>query len=310
MASSDDGSKVALIALSNGGNGVWTSGNGGLNWALQTSGLPSSTQLAAIVSSGNGNKLALVDAAQGIFTSINGGTSWVAKNNGITGSPLLNLAGSNSGDELVTGVYGGSIFTTTDGGNLWVQRSVGLPSGGARWAGFASSDDGVNLLAVSGAGGGVQSYVVTSNDGGGTWTQRTNANGLPANYNNVLWAAVASSGNGATLLISDNGGQGYCYLSYDGGVSWTQATGGLPNGPGTAGFFNAVMSNDGTKMAVSVGDKFYTSSNSGLSWSLETNGLPASGLYSGLASSFSGDFLITATAGFATTSFVSAVYGE
>ncbi len=168
-------------------------------------------------------------------------------------------------------------------GATWTPTSAPtLDASTAFWEGFASSSDGMRIVAVALNGG-----VYTSIDGGVSWTLRTN--GLPAT---AIWSWVASSSDGARLEAHVYGGG--IYTSADGGETWTLQTHGVPM---TASWYGSASSADGMKLVATLeGGGIYTSADGGANWTLRTNGLPVSANWNGVASSSDGMRLVAPVA--------------
>lgn len=125
----------------------------------------------------------------------------------------------------------------------WVQALSG-----ANWDGIASSADGLRLAAVSRTGD-----IVTSTDGGATWTQRRSGT--------ERWRDVASSADGQRLIVARDGGT--LEISTDGGATWTPSA--------TSRQWIYVASSADGQVLAAIGDfisNLYMSRDGGNSWSL------------------------------------------
>jgi photosystem II stability/assembly factor-like uncharacterized protein len=111
----------------------------------------------------------------------------------------------------------------------WVKSTGYLDS-----SQLASSADGLKLVAVRWEGG-----VITSTDGGVTWTDRTAAAGTRR------WTSAASSADGTKLVATERWGG--IYGSNDSGVTWSIRA------STTREWIGSAMSSDGSTIFVTVG---------------------------------------------------------
>ncbi len=190
-ACSSDGTKMAVVVQANPAY-VMVSTNTGATWAQYS--VPA-TNLTAIASSADGNKLVLADEGLyssytgSIFTSTNGGVSWVRAN-----APAIawgSVASSADGTKLVaavgkatSGFSSGGIYVSSDSGLTWQPTTV--PN--QNWS-VASSADGTKLVGVQYTypGG-----IYLSTNSGSNWVQAPVAA--------TTWASVACSADGTKLF--------------------------------------------------------------------------------------------------------------
>ena len=172
----------------------------------------------------------------------------------------------------------GEVYTSTDGGVTWKKQGA---AGSTNWTGITSSSDGLKLAAVStgdcsGSWDCGEGSIMTSSDGGSTWTQRAAST---AQY----WTSVASSSDGTRLTAVSRGGNGNgskVYYSTDSGSNWTDAS---PIAAVNEGFQWVSVASSGTGQYQAVADagntnqynavtfgSIYTSSNFGASWSKQS----------------------------------------
>ena len=128
-----DGNK--LIATN--GRYVFTSSDGGLNWAVSDG--CCSSGYYSVGSSYDGNKLVVTEVSGPINSSIDGGGTWTQK---YPRREWTSVASSADGTKLVASVYGEQIYTSIDGGNTWIASG---PS--RKWNSVAISADGTKLAA-------------------------------------------------------------------------------------------------------------------------------------------------------------------
>ena len=189
IASSADGTRLAAVIQ---GGGIYSSTNGGVTWT-QT-GAPSENWFC-IASSGDGLHLAAAAYGGGIYTSTSGGATWT-ETSAINGQGWTTISSSADGTRLAAAPGSesadGYIYFSTNSGLAWTQANVLQ----IRWAGLATSADGMRLEAASYSG------IYTSQDGGNSWALSTPATGA---------GCIASSAGGAQLAAGCL--NGYVYTS-------------------------------------------------------------------------------------------------
>lgn len=229
-----------FLLAATGGQGIYRSADGGVNWTESSSGLHSKF-IESLTSSGNTvfaggaggvsrssdagqnwspiglNELlsvfALTVTDKGVFAGTTEGAfvlaeaslAWRESNAGLA-YKLINAAAVD-GESLVVGTYKGGVFRSTDG-TAWSPSSSGLPPASDVRA-FVKSG---NSLFLGTTGGGVFS----SSDQGRTWTARVNGLG------NLNVNALTSGGS--NIWAGTNGG---VFRSGDGGANWSHVNSGL-----------------------------------------------------------------------------------
>jgi hypothetical protein len=242
------------------------------------------SNFSCIACSKNGQYIYLAIVNLPVWKSSDYGATWAD----ISGSPIING---------IDGTYGGNLgdsgLTCSDDGSTVVvfQGTIHVSSDyGATWN--ASSDatnarSGVvrsTKIVVGGDDG-----IIVSTDGGTTWNNLTNNDiairgGLTMSTNGLI---IAGTG-GLSVSVSTDGGansytdavgggwtdirvsadltklvvnNGFTYLSVDSGVSWKLLT-----GPGFAANNSFTVSADFTKIALSISNGIYYSTDSGENW--------------------------------------------
>jgi hypothetical protein len=262
MASSADGTRMAVTVWQGSSDGVYLSVNSGATWTISSS--AGSKQFDAIASSADGTKLVAVVTNGFIYISTNSGSTWPTSSSFSTNWSCV--ASSASGNNLVAASYGGQIYTFATGG-AWTPSAT-QPSSG-KWTSIASSASGNNLVAADSGTG-----IYTSSNGGGTWNLKFSSA--------ASLVSVASSEDGTKLVAVANGGG--IYTSTNSGANWTQQT-----GAPTANWSGVAASSDGSKLAATInGGVIYTSGNWGVTW--QTNNVPVNS-WSCVVSSSSGTTL-------------------
>lgn len=248
------------------------------NWTVTTA--PSATWVS-LASSADGNQLAaLVQGGEAVYISTNAGATWTLsspQNGGVIGSGI-----ACSADGRVLYFSGVSqIYCSTNSGASWNPTLSPI----ANWAGIACSADGIRVAGASAIRRGSPSGIITSPDGGTTWTSNTTP-GTDA------WLAIGSSADGNKLVAVDLTAA-TIYTSSDGGNSWTL------HSPPVQEFTALASSADGTKLVATSqgngsGGPIFISTNSGLNWTASS--APVTN-WVGVASSADGRTLIAASGG-------------
>lgn len=256
VASSADG--VRLIAGTITAGHIQYSRDGGVTWATSTSAVDPVKAWAALGSSADGLRLLAAASANVLYLSKDGADTW-----NTVGPSLRNwksVAVSGDGTNMVAVVSSGTLWVSNDGGDTWKERAtLGVrlwSSTAAAYDGsrlyasgdgfFYSVDKGTNwvaaaspsatLLACSPNGlklaGVAAGQIITSADGGLTWTTRTSAG-------TRSWTSIVISADGGRIVATVSNGQ--IYVSLNGGITWTAT------GP-TAAWTSLAAANDATKL--------------------------------------------------------------
>ena len=150
---------------------------------------------------------------------------------------------SSNGTIYAAGNYSiGKVFLSTDGGDTWLQKNLPVQAGVIDIA-VDPFDTAVAYLALSSNISGTQNKVIVKTDNGGTtWTAMDMTVWLP-----IGWActniAIDPDDGQIIFAIGDEGiSNAKLIKTTDGGVSWSDVTGGLPSGKP----FNTVTIYDGT----------------------------------------------------------------
>lgn len=195
--------------------------------------------------SGENNNQRSVAYGDGVYKSIDGGNSW--KNMGLKNSEHIgNIIVHPTNENIVwVAAYGPlwskggerGIYMTTDGGETWTQTL------------FVSENTGISEIAIDPSnpnilyaaahqrrrhvytyiGGGPESTLYKSTDGGKTWKE--SANGLPKNDMGRIGIAVSPADPNVVYAIVEAryGKQGF-YKSTNKGESWSKQSGHVTSG--------------------------------------------------------------------------------
>jgi photosystem II stability/assembly factor-like uncharacterized protein len=117
----------------------------------------------------------------------------------------------------------GGVYKSTDGGVTWTASSSDIPP----WADGNGTNVDVRAILVDATSpqrlllGAYENGLWVSNDGAGTWTQNPTLSTLS-------WTGFAELTVGTPALFATVAGHGV-QMSTDGGVTWTDASSGLPS---------------------------------------------------------------------------------
>jgi len=345
------------LFVNNYGGGNFLTADGGASWDLASTGYTG----AAVTDVAVGHQDAAViyaNAKSGPFRSRDGGQTWVGMNpvdlRPVNEGARLAVDPEDDNHILMSSAHQGFAFESVDGGATWQlvidyqEELMNLPGGGIRF------QQGLQAIAFAPSwrlkvygGFGVQRCVLyleecstptivgvlTSDDGGKTWTRQTgtgfDTSSVPAiavhpQNRDVAWAGTlgkgvfkttdggsrwtaASTGLGdlnvealavdptrPDVLYAGTGSKGV-YKSRDGGATWTASGGGMK----ATEEIKALAVNPGRPDLVYAGSYesgVYATTNGGASWTLVNNGLRNRSIRA-MTISRSGDVLYVGTFG-------------
>ncbi len=212
-----------------------------------------------------------------IYKSADGGNSWTQKTSGLSdGSPwtgVMTMDQTNP-DTLFVGTT--RVFRTTDGAaTAWVPSSQLL--GGTVSSIAIAPSDSTRVYAAIGewiAGAGGVGKIFRSDDGGGTspWPEKTGTlpstrpiKDIAVDYGTPDRVLVCFGGTNAA------GTSNHVFISTNGGDSWTDISGDLPNISVNA---IALDPNDDNTIYVGTDIGVFRTTNLGVSWEAFDNGIP------------------------------------
>jgi photosystem II stability/assembly factor-like uncharacterized protein len=202
--------------------------------------------------------------------SDNDGTTWVTKTTGINTSdagnayPFYVIDPSNS-SRLLLGTN--RVYESTNRGDNWTPISTPTMNG---WVvaspidrlAVAPTDGNTIYVSVGGDFGNSWHIFVTTNDGG-SWIERD----LPVT-GQIAGLQVDPTNSQIAYAVRNAFGGGHVFRTTDGGVSWTDISGNLPNLPAYT-----IALGSGT-IYIGNDDGVYFSTDSGANWTRLGDGLP------------------------------------
>jgi len=201
-----------------------------------------------------------------------GGTLSRSEDDGATWSELVALSGLSVYDiefapdgTVWIGTFDG-VWTSADDGVTWVQQPLGIGANDQVFEVTLDPSDATRIwIGVADALGSQTQNVLLSTDGGASWSDRT-----PIGAAGTSCTAVAVSPVDPDEVFAAFGGGfggGSVWGSLNGGVGWTNRSGGLPANPMTD------LHHDGARVLLTGGQLFgsqdvglYESTNLGVTW--------------------------------------------
>ncbi len=199
-----------------------------------------------------------------IRKTVNGGASWVAVTAGLMGTSqwvgILTMD-PNAHDTLFAGTQ--QVFRTTDGcATAWVASSQPLA---ANVSGIAVAESDTNRVYASTGTGKV--FRSDNNGASGNWADMST--GLPAAP--ATDVVVSPTDKDRVAVTFGGAGIGHVFLSANGGTSWTNVNGNLPDVTTSAFAFDPLASATfyvGTDVGV------FRTTDGGATWQAFDNGIP------------------------------------
>ncbi|MEO6693885.1 MAG: hypothetical protein ABIY50_06070 [Ignavibacteria bacterium] len=200
----------------------------------------------------------------GVYRSTNGGSSWASATSGLSGTatwvgPIMSHPDS-------AGIYYTArtqVFKTTNWGSSWFAISSGT-SGTIREMGIGKSSPEI-MYASSG------STLYKSTNRGYTYSNVSSGSGMPTR---TITSVNVHPDSSLVAIVTFSGfGSGKIFKTTNGGTSWINVSGNLPDSPANDGLiFYPNMSTGVYFIAMDVG--VFVTYNYGQSWTELANGLP------------------------------------
>lgn len=210
-----------------GGVGIYRSTDGGNSWTLVGSSTFAGQRINEIVIDPNNRDKWIISTDAGVYVTTNGGGSFTRRLSGMASALRMHPTNPNILWAALGNPWGSSsngVYVSTNGGTTWTRYNA-LPLGtgvGRIELDVCRSDPNV-LYVVFGetfsAGARIHSVWKTTN-GGGTWTQLTNApTGSGQSWYDLVIRVDPSNSNIAYV------GEVELYRTTDGGNTWTKING-------------------------------------------------------------------------------------
>jgi photosystem II stability/assembly factor-like uncharacterized protein len=231
---------------------VMHTGDGGVTWTAQTSGL-SDNVLCAVAFTDATHGWAVGDEGT-IISTINGGAKWTLRSSGVTdGSGLYGVSFPNATHGWAVG-DSGLIVHSTNGGTSWSAQKSGIDDGtGLRAVDFVNSSDGWAV--------GDNGTIISTINGGSTWTAQDSG----VYDGSALYAVFfVDADNGWAV-----GDAGLIVATNDGGATWMPQDSGIADDSGLYGitFIDAdngwAVGDAGLVVATDDGGQTWTAQDSG-----------------------------------------------
>jgi hypothetical protein len=201
--------------------------------------------------------------------SDSGGTggTWVNKTSGLTNTSTFNfyapfVVDPGNGDRLLTG--GDRVFESTNGADLWTAISTPNVNG---WIG-SSSIDAIALaasnLATVYAAAGIHLFVTTNH--GASWADHP----LPVGGTVADLQVDPANASTAYAVVSAFTTGGNVFKTINGGTTWTNISGNLPNEP----VWSIQLDAAAGALYAGADDGVYESNNGGATWTRKGAALP------------------------------------
>ena len=270
------------------GRGVWRGRRGGTIWEPASGGLPADRTQAVAVDPTDASTLYAGTVtpsdgtpSHGIFKSQDGGASWIQASDGLVDpfsgiEPLdvaaLSIDPSNP-QVILAGTRFSEIFRSTDGGASWTPQTLGGAGLTLETTAFARDPGNPQRVYAASSRG-----LLLSLNGGESWGFFGNAG--------ISFFSVAVDPTAPSTLYAGNVTGFGVGKSTDGGATWSEANGNLPqNTVGSISLFPAILAVavDPSGAAVYLttqGNGTFKSIDGGASWNPVNDGLNELDLHS------------------------------
>ncbi|MFC7357628.1 hypothetical protein ACFQO1_08010 [Jejudonia soesokkakensis] len=234
---------VMFVGTASGG--LWKSTSGGIKWdpifdneataSIGAVAIQQSNPSVIWVGTGEGNPRNSLNGGYGIYKSINGGKTWQLMGLEKTRHIHRVIVDPTNPDVVYAGAIGSpwgehperGVFKTTDGGKTW--NKILFQNNKTGVADMVMDPTNPNKLIVAMwehkrdpwffKSGGEGSGIFITHDGGNTWEERTEADGLPeGNLGRIGIAIARNKPNIVYALVEAK--KNALYKSEDGGFSW------------------------------------------------------------------------------------------
>ncbi len=272
MAASADTQKIVVADYMNALS--VSSDNGATFTARSSAGMH---QWQGIADSSDGMTIVVVwldGSTNGVFVSTDNGMTWVDRTPmGIASATFVAMSGDGQKivltDDICSGGGPGLIYISVDQGQHWTTSN---PIGGPNcWQPPEVSRDGSTFYVINDDNSMSTNQLFVSTDAGASWTNISPALSSPVHQ----FQSVATSLDGSSVAISDNGGVKDVWTSTDFGATWAERleTVGLD--------FDALSMSDDGAVLLGGNSALYVSQDGGATWAQQPTA-PTSSTWSGV----------------------------
>lgn len=193
--------------------------NGGVNWAIDTTGISGTAAWIAPIISHPDSSGIFYTGRQQVFKSINYGESWFPYSTGTSGT-IREMAISKSNPAVMYVSANNYIYRSSNGGLTFTYTPGGLPTRIITSINIHPDSANVVLVTYSGFGGG---HIYKTTNGGSNWSDISgNLPDTPVNDGLIYYPGNST---GTLLAATDVG----VFISNDYGSLWSELANGLPN---------------------------------------------------------------------------------
>jgi photosystem II stability/assembly factor-like uncharacterized protein len=250
--------KAGTVWAGSGRDGVVKTADGGATWTAGT-GFLSLEVTTVLVDPASPKRLFVGTTQGGVHLSEDGGATWTLSNEGLTNRAIHSLAADPAAPGTFLAGTRKGVFRSADGGRSWTHVLKGGCEPEVQHLRFAPS----NPKRVYAHSGRDFCQVARSDDGGLTWRDLK----APRDASTLLghFAFHVDAANADRVSYSDDR---HLYLSADGGVTWTTASGIPPTSR-----IQAIVAGTGADDLFAATNRgIYRSSDGGKAWGLSGPG--------------------------------------
>jgi hypothetical protein len=266
---------------------LYKSTDGGASWVNVTGGIWTAVPAPLVAIPGGTVETVYASLAEGLYASTDAGASWHSINTGLHGLDVGGLAPAATTPTTTWYFHGGEqgIWKSADGGATFSAINGNLID---PWNGAIVVDPGNPQIVYAAGqtkdGWDINSFVgffhgfVSSTDGGASWLQAGNPDGVIADLQ--PWGIAVVPASPTTILVAAPGDG--AFKSVDGGINFSAISANLPLTP-YAVFWHDIVTTDTVGTNLLIGDwnsntpvvySPYRSTDGGASWG-PTTGMPS-----------------------------------
>lgn len=271
-------------------SGIFKTTDGGVTWRQANTGLGNHFIFSLAIDPVSPSTVYASTNDAGIFKTMDGGDTWAAINTGLGSTTYVPAVAVVPGaTSTVLAATNAGVFKSTNAGTTWNAINHGLTD-------LHVTSLLIDLGSPSTVYAGTANGIFRSQDGGANWTMVYGQAGTYALAMNpartAIYAGPVSTGPSPGISPPRGGG---VVKSTDGGVNWTTANTGLPDGTAVNAFCTDPNSAATLYLGTSAGGVF-RSTDGGGSWTPLNDGLTTASVYA-IATDFSSPVTLYAGTG-------------